>query len=227
MTLNHKRLDQQNAAEERTQATLEDQNITLKNIQSRLQENTELVSSTRSYAAGIAEALNLNWLRRLSGELRTSMSRIFNLNTRIYRTVIRIESALPSKLERGLIQEPFLLEDAIGRLFPVHLQFVASWDAFDAVLETQFRNLQGHSKIMNKEFVLQEHATRRDISRMRPWDGAFLPGQKVEMSIIFINFTDARQEINPSCPGCQKVCDSYSEAGMQWLVNSLSVLHVN
>jgi hypothetical protein len=98
------------------------------------------------------------------------------MNVAIYRLVVDIRALLPSRLERTLVQEPFLLEDATGRISPVHLQFIASWNAFDAVLETRFRDLQGYKKMVCKEFVLQERSTRQDISRTRPWEGAFLPG---------------------------------------------------
>ena len=109
------------------------------------------------------------------------------MNVVIYRTVVDIRTILPSRLERTLIQEPFLLEDAIGRIAPVHMQFIASWDAFDSVLETRFRNLQGYKKIVSKEFVLQERSTKQDVSRTTPWEGAFLPGQRVDISMVFTN----------------------------------------
>jgi hypothetical protein len=149
----------------------------------------------------------------MGSELKQFMGRIFFVNMAIYRTVVDIRALLPSQLERSLIQEPFLLEDAIGRLTPVHMQFIASWDAFDFVLETRFRNLQGYKKIVSKEFVLQERSTRRDISRTRPWEGAFLPGQRVDMSMVF---ADSRREGERACPGCELVNENCSEARTQW-----------
>jgi hypothetical protein len=64
-----------------------------------------------------------------------------------------------------LIEEPFILEDPIGRPAPVHLQFITSWDAFNAVLEIRFRSVQGHRKIVQKEYGLQEEVTGREINQ--------------------------------------------------------------
>jgi hypothetical protein len=55
------------------------------------------------------------------------------------------------------------LEDAIGRIAPVHLQFVTSWDAFNAVLEIRFRDLQGFKKVKDKQYGLRNKATKRDV----------------------------------------------------------------
>ena len=55
------------------------------------------------------------------------------------------------------------------------LQFVSSWDAFDAVLEVRFRDLPGYSKVCSKEFILLDSVTNRDIERSRSWDGAIIP----------------------------------------------------
>lgn len=135
------------------------------------------------------------------------------MNFAIFRAVLEIRASLPIHLERSLIQEPFLLEDAIGRIAPVHMQFITSWEAFDSVLDVRFRNIPGHTKILSKEYILQEHVTRRDISRDQPWEGAFLPGQRVDMSMLF---DDTWEDGRMSCPRCQRVYDSPSRADVQW-----------
>ena len=135
------------------------------------------------------------------------------MNVAIFRTLLEIRASLPSHLERGLIQEPFLLEDAIGRISPVHMQFITSWAAFDSVLDMRFRNIPGHSKILSKEYILQDHASRRDINFHQPWEGTFLPGQKVDMSIMF---DDVREEVALSCPRCQHIGGSQLKGEIQW-----------
>lgn len=206
MTLNEKKLEARHqASEEKGQKDIQNQNSLLLTIRDRLAENAQLLKST---ADKFDEGLKLVWLRKLGTELTGFVRKIT-----IYRTVSEIRAILPSHLERTLYQEPFHLEDAIGRVFPVHLQFISTWDAFDCVLETQFRNRQGHRKILDKDFVLQERATRRDISRNLPWEGAFLPGQRIDMSMIFI---DSQHDKQKTCPGCQKVCDDSCEAETQW-----------
>jgi hypothetical protein len=136
-----------------------------------------------------------------------------------YKAVIAIQSGgFPSALERTLVQEPFVLEDAIGRMSPVHMQFISSWDAFDAVLEMRFQNMQGHRKVQNKEYVIQECSTRREIRRDLPWEVSFLPGQRVDMSLIFEKEERGSVQKNTeiSCPRCQAVCTGLLDADIQW-----------
>ncbi|PVI02417.1 hypothetical protein DM02DRAFT_487375, partial [Periconia macrospinosa] len=147
----------------------------------RLEETNRLITSGNSISSKIADAVRLDWLRQLGSELKGFMRRIMAMNIATYHAVLSIQSALPSYRERGLIEEPFILEDPIGRVAPVHLQFVTSWDAFNAVLEIRFRNLQGHTKVQKQQYVLQEKATKRDIKQEKNWEGAFLPGQRIEM----------------------------------------------
>lgn len=123
------------------------------------------------------------------------------INMATYKTVIAIQEGLNYRVDRLLIQEPFILEDAIGRITPVHLQFINSWEAFDSVLTARFHGLPGVEKIMRKEFVLQERATHREITRTQPWESAFRPGQLVDMSMVFNRTTKAEPEKN-KCPYC-------------------------
>jgi hypothetical protein len=122
--------------------------------------------------------------------------------------------ALPSQLERSLYQELFILEDAIGRMTPVHMQFVSSWEAFDAVLEMRFRNMQGYRKVLDKEYVFQERAAGRVIDRSRSFEATFLPGQKIVMTMLF-NETGGSAT---SCPRCQSTSDQLQDSDIQWLV---------
>ena len=127
------------------------------------------------------------------------MRKIYFVHISTYNAVVDIRGRLPSQLERVLYQEPFILEDGIGRIAPVHMQFICSWEAFDSVLELRFRNMQGYTMVQNKEYVIQESSTRREIDRSFPWEASFLPGQKVVMSMLFNDTTSS----TTSCPRCQ------------------------
>jgi hypothetical protein len=179
------------------------QDAILVSINDRLEDTNRLINSGNSVTAKIADALRLDWLRQLGTELKGYMRRIIAMNVATYHAVISIQSALPSRLERGLIEEPFILEDAIGRIAPVHLQFVTSWDAFNAVLEIRFREIQGFHKIKRKQYGLQDKATKRDIEQSRPWQRAFLPGQRIEMSFLFDTPEKEGSMSDVTCPGCQ------------------------
>lgn len=165
----------------------------------------------------IKDSLRLQWLRDICGELQSLMQKTFSMNVAIYRIVLSIQGSLLGSLERTLIQEPFILEDAIGRLCPVHLQFICSWEAFEDVLEHRFRGLQGHNKVLRKAWIMQELATCRDISRKTPWEAAFLPGQKVGMDLVFRKqeITEMQNETT-TCPSCKAFSTSGHDRGMKW-----------
>ena len=202
--------EEHNAAEQLRKDTVQKQNGLLEDLQSSIDRNTEV---TKSHTILIKDFMKLDWLRTLASDLKGLVGKIFFVNLATFRIVSELRASLPSHLDRCLIQEPFLLEDAIGREAPVHLQFINSWDAFYAVLEARFRDLQGYNKVKRKEFVLQERATRRDISRAGSWEGSFLPGQSVDMSITF---TETRQNVELSCPRCQTANRNSSGQSTQW-----------
>jgi hypothetical protein len=176
---------------------------TLHNIQHRLTENNQLIGTGNSTLTTITD--RLQWICNLSTGLKTMMANILFINIATYRSVLSLQSRLPDQAERSmaLFQQPIIFEDAIGRLAPVHVQFVNSWEMFDSVLEMRFEGAPGLEKIKRKEYALQDQATRQDVNRKRKFDVSFLPGQKVHMSMIF-------QAINndAGCPRCQYFSDT-------------------
>jgi hypothetical protein len=184
-----------------------------------IEENNRLVTAGNRLSGRIMDALRLEWLRNLGADLRTLMQKTYSMNVAIFQAVISIQGLLPSHLERTLIQEPFILEDAIGRLSPVHLQFICSWEAFEDVLEHRFRGLQGHNMVRDRLWVIQEVATYRDISREIPWETAFLPGQRVGMDLIFRKQALSEEETGTtSCPNCKAPSTGRHNFGVKWSV---------
>jgi hypothetical protein len=145
--INKKKFDHIAGFQQQNASSLSRQDAVLVTIQDRIEDTNRMISDNTSVTSKIADALRLDWLRQLGAELRGYMHRIIAMNIATYHAVISIQTALPSHLERSLTEEPFMLEDAIGRVAPVHLQFVTSWDAFNAVLEIRFRDLQGFKKV--------------------------------------------------------------------------------
>ncbi|KAI9763521.1 MAG: hypothetical protein M1835_007798, partial [Candelina submexicana] len=97
------------------------------------------------------------------------------------QAIIQQLHQLPPQVE---LRKPVILEDACGRVAPFHLDFINSREAFVAVLKVRFKDI-GLQKIENGEFCFQERQRKREIDLSRPWDAVFLPGQKVDMSMIF------------------------------------------
>jgi hypothetical protein len=141
-------------------------------VRDRLKENN-LISAI---AAEVIDTLRLQWFRQLGTELKSMMNRIFRTNIATYEAVVAIQRVLPSHLEKTMFRAPFILEDAIGMISPVHMDFFNSWDSFDAILRLRFQDMQGFKKVQNKEYVLQEHATKREIKHTHPWHRVF-PGR--------------------------------------------------
>lgn len=168
------------------------------------------------HAGIISETIlaNLSRVGDLCAHIKAVVTKTFFVNMATYKAVLALQNLLPSHLERTLINEPFVLEDAVGRISPVHLQFISSWAAFEAVLETRFRGIQGYEKVVNGHWTLQDHATGRDISRTSCWEGAFLPGQRIDMSLLFERETtvdafdhagefDVGRDDSAACPRCR------------------------
>ena len=205
-TKRFKALDQQNASSNKQQSGA------LEHIRQRIEDTQQQINTGNAILNQISNTLRLDWLRQLGSELKGLMRRAVAINIATYHAVISIQAALPSRLERVLIEEPFILEDPIGRIAPVHLQFVTSWEAFHAIMEHRFSNLQGFRKIQQRKYGLQDRATRREIEQTRPWQRAFLPGQRVEMAFIFQSGEqDDANATDTTCPGCQTPSNDTSD----------------
>ena len=71
------------------------------------------------------------------------------------------QQKIAQKLDRTWTQEPAILDDALGRIFPIHLEFINSWDAFLFVLAGHFKDTPGSTKINKKEFLLHGSGGRQ------------------------------------------------------------------
>ena len=210
----HARLSDNDA---RIKASSDAQQLLLQEIKEKLDENSHQVRSVSTVTAKFSESLRLGWIRQLGEELKGWMMKIYSVHIATYNAVIDIRGRLPGHLERVLYQEPFILEDGIGRIAPVHMQFISSWEAFDSVLELRFRNMQGYTMVQNKEYVIQDISTRREVDRSFPWEASFLPGQKVVMSMLFNDTMSS----TTSCPRCHCSSEKPQNSDIQWSANPI------
>ncbi|KAH4905054.1 hypothetical protein HBI80_096760 [Parastagonospora nodorum] len=199
-------------ADQRYQAANSIQRAQLKDVLDRIENVNESIKTGNVMLYKIADALKMDWLRQLGSELKLLLYRSVAVNFATYQAVRRQQTPLPSHVEHGLIDEPFILEDAIGRKAPVHLQFITSWEAFDSILEIRFCGRQGHQKVIHKQYELQDGRTGRNLERSQSWERAFLPVQRVQMSILF----HKQRPIDSGCagiicPGCQTPAENALE----------------
>ncbi|PMD31127.1 hypothetical protein L207DRAFT_197733 [Hyaloscypha variabilis F] len=66
-------------------------------------------------------------------------------------------------------QEPMTLEDAHGKLLPLPLELVVSWQMLDSILLGHFRAVIGEKKVQKQEFEIEDSMARSILSRKDPW----------------------------------------------------------
>jgi hypothetical protein len=152
----------------------------------------------------------------LGAELKTFMARIWTLNFRSYSILLDLQTRVPREFQPCWIQEPLILTDALGRVAPVHLELINSWGVLESVLAARFQNIPGERKIKRREYALQDRGSLSDIDRSAQFDVCFLPGRKVDMTMIF----KETQPQTVSCPGCSMVAPQKDPTGSSWYDHS-------
>jgi hypothetical protein len=83
---------------------------------------------------------------------------------------------------------------------------------FHTVLTCHFEKRPGHLKVLRNEYALQDSLSHRDLNPKTEWPLCFRPGQKVEMSMVFLSPDSS----GSACPGCQTVSDIKENVEIQW-----------
>ncbi|KAF2178905.1 hypothetical protein K469DRAFT_597803 [Zopfia rhizophila CBS 207.26] len=188
----------------RTQASLDTHTQALNEFRARLDDSKQLISAGNSLGSRMME--RLDWIQKLGSDLKRFLRHVIAGNIAIYQEVVALRSAFAKQVDRPLLEDPFILEDAIGCIAPVHLRFINYWAALQAVMEIRFQGKQGLMKICKKEYVLQESATGKEVDPSLNLEDGFLPGQKVAMSLVFKRETaEQPTQTSTHCPRCHAV----------------------
>ncbi|KAI1844306.1 hypothetical protein JX266_009597 [Neoarthrinium moseri] len=163
------------------------------NEQKRQSDNTTWTQTLLSY---LSEAANL------SKEVLSLSRRVIFQNLLIYREIMAIRSTQLASIEPPLPEEMFVLEDAVGRIVPIHLRTIDSWQVFDSVLIARFKDRKGAKRVATQRYTLQERASGRVIRRALPWNVAVCPRQIIYMSII-CKESMTHDTVLSSCPSCR------------------------
>lgn len=128
-----------------------------------------------------------------------------------YNTLLDLQKRIPKQTGPCWIQEPVILTDALGRVAPIHLELINSWEVLYSVLTARFVNLPGHKKLGRGEYALQNQESAEDLERDQPFEACFVPGYEVSMCFSF-------KATFPSnaCPKCRKETDAAPESTTQW-----------
>lgn len=151
------------------------------------------------------------------------MTKVLTLNFRNYNVLVDLQTRVPREFGPCWIQEPLILTDALGRVAPVHLELINSWEVLDSVLSARFRNIPGEQKVSRKEYALQDRNSSRDIKRTTRFEACFFPGRKVDMSMVFNRGYNGR---STSCPGCKMESGQNSGTASVWYVFPPLILSV-
>ena len=153
----------------------------------------------------------MNLVVRLGGELKRSTIQILSFVVAISAELQSLR-AVVMRLERPLNEEYFTLEDAMGYVFPIHLRTITSWNILQYVLRDKFRGRKGARRVLRGKYVLRERGTYRELSQTLPWEMAFRPHQRVDMSLIC---RDSRLSLS-NCPRCKAVAPSGMSTEVKW-----------
>ena len=211
MKVNYEKLEArlENSDRQLETSTREQQRF-LTELSAQFGEGIKQIQSVNSVTSKIAE--RFEWLQNLSQEIRRCVQNTFMVTRAIYLIAIDIRSRLPTQSERSMYSEIIILEDSIGRTFPIPIQTINSWDAFDALVEVQFRNRQGYHMIQRQEYVLHESLANRDLERRFPWEAEVSPGQRIVMCMLFTDLSEL-----DCCPSCFHMPDFVDKsADVKW-----------
>ncbi|PMD50236.1 uncharacterized protein K444DRAFT_262739 [Hyaloscypha bicolor E] len=116
-------------------------------------------------------------------------------------TSVSVQTSRPKGFASCWKQEPMTLEDAHGKLIPLPIELVVSWEMFDIILlgHFHFQALVGEKKVQKREFEIEDSTTRDPLTRKRPWPTFSKPGRKIDMSMIFKDSGVLVECPNPDC----------------------------
>ncbi|OCK76927.1 hypothetical protein K432DRAFT_428373 [Lepidopterella palustris CBS 459.81] len=145
-------------------------------------------------ARAVAQAMILAALARCWKDLRDIMALIIMANFRIFDAILGSRN-IARQVEYG---SPVTFEDAHGRLFPINIQWLDTWEHFETALKWKFSKVPGLNKIEAGEYVLHDALSGRDIVRTQPIEHSLRPGRRVNMSVIF-KLQMNKQALCPKC----------------------------
>ncbi|KAH9209390.1 hypothetical protein DL95DRAFT_526918 [Leptodontidium sp. 2 PMI_412] len=184
------------------------QSASLAIIQEKLDESERNLKEHGTNTSRLVE--RMNYFFKLGAELKTFMFNIWTVNFKTYNAVINLQTRIPRECKPCWIQEPLILTDALGRVAPIHLELINSWHVFESVLIARFDRLPGQEKIVRREYAIQETNLKLEIDRSQSFESSFLPGRRLDMSMVFQAVDDRGENSCPSCRTTSHV-DSDSE----------------
>ncbi|SPO02304.1 uncharacterized protein DNG_04977 [Cephalotrichum gorgonifer] len=146
----------------------------------------------------------LSTVSRMVGEVKQCSKQVLTVGLRVY-SELRALQVLVKRLARPISEDHFILEDALGRSFVIHLRTIPSWAAFDFILKEMFRGQKGARRIAKYRYKLQERQSHRLIDRSRIWDASFKPNETIFMSLMCRDAENSSVSQLSTCPACKTI----------------------
>lgn len=198
------------------------QHATIKQMSDSEKRTTAIVQnsnqSLREYVGAIGQRVlsRLESMSHLAMDLKSSTSQIISMVLSVSGDLVRIRAVL-MRLERPLSDEHFIFEDATGKVFPIHLRTITSWEVFEFIINDRFKGKKGAHRTRRGRYKLQERATGREVDRSLDWESAFFPYQRIDMSMMCREASDVTlRERSSSCPKCMTVSLCNTGLEVQW-----------
>jgi hypothetical protein len=132
----------------------------------------------------------------------------------IFRELQTVSQNIP----RQVMSQLLFLEDALGRIACIPTEIITTFDEFQLILEKQFQHAPGLQKVKLREYALVDESTRETLDAHKSWDSAYIPGRKVNMSMVFKSLPVVRRLDDLYCPGCMGAAVKmfYDTRQLQW-----------
>ena len=176
------------------------------------QQNATLQEFLGSHARSFLNAVLLTSNAALT--ITTEAAQPSSLIPRVLQEIQGLRSQM-SRLEAPISENYFVLNDAIGRSFPIPLTTVISWRGFHVILSEQFLGHRGARRVARGNYALEDPTTQKEIRKSGEWALSFHPKQCVHMSVLCRSVIDADAALS-SCPRCLKVSADCSGNSVKW-----------
>ncbi|XTI88870.1 hypothetical protein V2W45_1489621 [Cenococcum geophilum] len=188
---------------DRLQQGLDNVNVGMESVMQRLSSLSMGFASahTSLVTLRILSSQIVGFLRSFPTELRTLLDTVIRTNMRMYVMLLSIHERV-STSPTLLLQSNIQFENALGVTQELPYEWFRSWEIFEGLLKTQFKDAPGACKVDAGRFRLV-HAKRPSVSIDRDtWTQAITPGAEIIMLMII---TDIACQLSscprPSCTG--------------------------
>ncbi|KAG0138119.1 hypothetical protein HOY82DRAFT_642783 [Tuber indicum] len=130
---------------------------------------------------------------------------VFSLENKVSDMELAIclqQPKIPKNLYPG-IEGSIVLQDALGRTFPVPFVICSTLEMFHGFLELSFRGLPGYQKVLLREYSVSDGESQKEITSTE-WVENITPGRLISMSMLFRHMDGA-----PRVTDFKNICPSW------------------